>query len=210
MSTKLKIFYWLLLLSSSAGFATSYFPGVIGKPAGFWLSDLIATLSYFTLLSNVAVGVLAVSQLFFEQKNWALKLSGMTAQTAIAVYISITGLVYHALLSDTWNPQGIDYVSDVLLHTVTPILYAAFWLSCVRGKIMPLKRTVPMLVVPFLFMVYWLIRGPIVGTYPYFFIDVSLYGYTQVMINGIMLCLGFWFMAFIYWAIANYTTPLYV
>ena len=130
MTKKDTIFYWLLLVCSLSGFATSYFPGVIGKPASFWLSDLIATLSYFTIISNLAIAALAISQLFYSQTNMGLKFSRMTTQTALAVYITITGLTYHILLADTWDPQGIDLVSDHLLHTVTPILYCLFWFIC--------------------------------------------------------------------------------
>ncbi|WP_196161615.1 Pr6Pr family membrane protein [Reinekea sp. G2M2-21] len=210
MTKKHTIFYTLLLASSFGGFVTSYFPGVIGHDLGFWISDLIATLSYFTIISNLAVSALAVSQLFYAQTKIGLWFSRMSVQTAIAVYISITGLVYHWLLADTWNPQGIDLFSDELLHTVTPILYALFWWFCVRGKHYNLQRTLAVLVVPALFLVYWLIRGPIVGTYPYFFIDVSQYGYTAVFINSLGLCFAFWVVGVFYWALSRFTTPLYV
>lgn len=210
MSRKETLFYWLLLLSATAGFVTSYFPGVIGQPVGFWVSDFIATMSYFTIISNVAVGLLAASQLFFPQHALGLKLSAMSAQTAIAVYITVTGVIYHWLLADTWNPQGIDLVSDELLHTVTPILYVVFWFVCVRGKTMDIKSTLKTLIVPLLFLVYWLIRGPIIDFYPYFFIDVSQYGYATVLLNCLGLCLVFWGLAVLYWAINKHTTPLYV
>jgi hypothetical protein len=210
MSTRDKIFYWALLATSLAGFCTSYFPGVIGKNATFWLTDLIATLSYFTIISNLAITLLAISQLFFSQSKLGLALSSMTAQTGIAVYITITGLVYHIFLADTWEPKGIDLVSDELLHTITPILYALFWWFCIRGKHIMLKNTFPILLVPAAYLVYWLIRGPIVGTYPYFFIDAAQYGYTVVAINSILLCIGFWFVAAFYWALGKFTTPLYV
>lgn len=210
MSQTERIFYWLLLISATAGFATSYFPGVIGQPASFWLSDLIATLSYFTIISNIAVGVLAASQLFFPNHRLGFLLSSMSAQTAIAVYITVTGVIYHLLLADTWNPQGIDLVSDELLHTVTPILYVVFWFRCIRGKNMPIENTLKTLIVPAIFLVYWLIRGPLVGTYPYFFIDVDQYGYATVLMNSVGLCMVFWGLALVYWAINKFTTPLYV
>ncbi len=134
----------------------------------------------------------------------------MTTQTAIAVYITITGAVYHLLLADTWDPQGIDLLSDHLLHTVTPILYGLFWWFCVRGKHFQFKRTLTALIVPALFLVYWLIRGPIVGSYPYYFIDASQYGYAVVLINSIGLCFAFWLVGALYWALSEFTKPLYV
>jgi hypothetical protein len=210
MTTTERRFYWLLLGSALAGIGTTYFPGLWGQPARFWLSELIATLSYFTILSNLAIAILAFSQLFFNQANWALKLSQMKVQTAIAVYITITALVYNLLLADTWDPQGIEVFSDNLLHRVTPLLYVTFWFLNLRGKPMDLSQTLPMLVFPVLYLVYWLIRGPVVGAYPYFFIDVGSYGYAQVLTNGVLLWFGFWLVACVYWAVNRFTTPLYV
>jgi hypothetical protein len=210
MTQKNTYFYWALLLVSIVGFSTSYFPGVIGEPILFWVSDLIATLSYFTIISNIAVGVLAATQLFYNQSKVGLALSSMTAQTSIAVYITITGLIYHVLLSDTWEPKGLDLVSDVFMHTITPLLYALFWWFCARGKVFPLKRTLAVLIVPALFVVYWLIRGPIIGEYPYFFLDVFKLGYAIVAINTIGLGLVVWAVAAFYWALSEFTTPLYV
>ncbi|ATX75983.1 MAG: Pr6Pr family membrane protein [Reinekea forsetii] len=203
-------FYWLLLVSSLAGFATTYFPGLWGQPASFWLSELIATLSYFTILSNISIAVLAASQLFYSRTSWALTLSQMKVQTAIAVYITITGLVYNLLLADTWEPQGIDILSDNLLHRVTPLLYVTFWFISVRGKTMNLAHTLPILLFPVAYLIYWLVRGPLVGSYPYFFIDVASYGYAQVLINSVLLWFGFWLVALAYWAINKFTTPIYV
>jgi hypothetical protein len=133
-----------------------------------------------------------------------------SVQTSIAVYITITGLVYHFLLTDTWDPQGIDWVSDKLLHYVTPILYVLFWWNCVRGKLMPFKGTFWVLTVPALYLVYWLIRGPLVGSYPYYFLDAAQYGYGYVLINALGLCLLYWFVAVIYWALSKFWVPLYV
>jgi hypothetical protein len=210
MSSTEQRFYWLLLGSSLAGIGITYFPGLWGQPASFWLSKLIATLSYFTILSNLAVAILAFSQLFFNQQDWALKLSHVKVQTAIAVYITITGLVYNLLLADTWEPQGIDILGDNLLHRVTPLLYVSFWFISVRGKPMNLAQTLPMLLFPVLYLVYWLIRGPVVGSYPYFFLDVGSFGYAQVLTNSVLLWFGFWLVACVYWAINRFTTPLYV
>ena len=121
-----------------------------------------------------------------------------------------TGLVYNLLLADTWEPQGIDILSDNLLHRVTPLLYVTFWFISVRGKTMNLAHTLPILLFPVTYLIYWLVRGPLVGSYPYFFIDVASYGYAQVLINSVLLWFGFWLVALAYWAINKFTTPIYV
>jgi hypothetical protein len=207
---KLRIIYSLLFVTSLAGFLTSYLPDVWGQPPGFWLSDFIVTVSYFTIVSNLLILLLATSQLFFSQTNFGVWMNSAAVQTAIAVYISITGIVYHWLLADTWNPQGIDLVSDWLLHTITPILYVVFWWAAVRGKVFTLKHTLQVFVVPLAYLGYWLIRGPIVGSYPYFFMDINEFGALQVTINLIGLSMVCWMFSLFYWALSRYTTPLYV
>ena len=202
--------YWVLFLSAMLGFCTSYFPGVVGHPPAFWLSDLIATLSYFTIISNLLVAFMAGAQCFAPNSPLAVRLNSALVQTAIAGYITITGVVYHLLLADTWTPEGWDIISDKLLHTVTPILYALFWWTQVRGKPMSFAKTFPPLIVPFLFLIYWLIRGPIVGSYPYFFMDVNELGALQVAINLTGLSILFWLVTVFYWTLNRYTTPLYV
>lgn len=205
-----RTFLFLLTVSSVLGFMTSYFPGVWGEPIGFWVSDLIATLSYFTIISNLLIAVKCVTQLTRPASSMGLWFTSAPVETALAVYITITGLVYHLLLASTWNPTGIDKVSDVLLHTITPILYVVFWWLGVRGKVFPFKRTLTVLILPAVFLLYWLMRGPMIGSYPYFFMDVAELGVIVVTINMIALCVLFWLTAVIYWALNRYTTPLYV
>jgi len=210
MTLKLKIFYWFLFISSSLGFCLSYFPGLGGKAPIVWLHELIELVSYFTILSNLTITLLSSSQLFFSQSRLGLFLSSMTVQTAIAVYITITAVVFHILLSDTYHPEGLNIISNFLNHTLTPILYVVFWWFCVRGKAMSFKKTFPVLMLPTVFLGYWLVRGPIVGEYPYFFLDVDKFGYGVVLFNSIGLCLAFWLVGAFYWSLSKFTTPLYV
>lgn len=202
--------YWLLFACAVIGFCTSYFPGVIGQSAGYWLSDFISTISYFTIISNLAVAFMAGSHCLAPNSKLAVRLNSATVQTAVAAYMTITGVVYHALLADTWTPAGWDIISDRFLHTVTPILMVVFWWTNVRGKPFSFGQTFLPLIVPFLFLAYWLVRGPIVGSYPYFFMDINEFGGLQVAINLTGLTILFWLVTLIYWALNRFTSPLYV
>ena len=83
-----------------------------------WKSAL-NTLVYFTNLSNLIVAVtcllLAINldreSLFFR----ASRLCGL-------VGITITGIVYHWLLSETHNPEGWNSVWNIVLHYIVPIV----------------------------------------------------------------------------------------
>ena len=63
---------------------------------------------------------------------------------------------------------------------------------------------------PLLFLIYWLSRGPIVGSYPYFFMDINELGALIVTINLTTLTILFWLMTVMFWTLNRYTTPLYV
>ncbi len=200
-----RLFYWVLLSVALAGLATAYLPDVIGQPPSVWWREFVRVFSYFTILSNLAVALLASGQLFLQRSAWAAVLGSMAGKTSIAVYLSMTGIVYHLLLAGTWSPEGIDKVSDILTHTVTPCLYVAFWFTCGCGQAMPFRHTLSLLGLPILFLLYWLLRGPIVGSYPYFFIDVDRFGYARVLLNSSGLCLAAWLLGIGYWAISAWS-----
>ncbi len=205
--------HWLSILlfcSAGVGFLTAYIPDVWGMPFQVWLSDFVKTISYFTIISNLAVMLMTGCLLFASQSSLTVKLSSASAQTAIAVYVSVSAIIYHLLLGDTWNPQGVTLFSDHLLHTVTPIFYLVYWWTSVRGKPMNFKKTFYVLTIPLVYLLYWLIRGAVIGKYPYFFMDLNELGIAVVTINIIGLSFFFWLLAVVYWALNRFTTPLYV
>lgn len=202
-----RVFCQLLLISAVTGIAAPYLAAVLGQPLTIWWQKLVTTFGYFTNVANLAVALLACGRLYFPRHTWAIALNSMTSRTAIAVYISMTGIVYHLLLAEHYTPRGIARLSDLLTHTVTPLLYIAYWLRCARGGGMALAHTLRILYLPLFFLLYWLLRGPLVGGYPYFFIDVDRYGYTQVLLNSAGLCVAAWLLGVLYWAIARCTTP---
>jgi hypothetical protein len=103
-------------------------------------------------------------------------------------------------LSKTWNPQGAQRLADVLLHYVIPALYVIhWWLDYSKGV---LRWVHPLLwsIYPTVYLVYALIRGSIVDSYPYPFIDAADLGYGRTLLNSIgllivFLALGYLFVA---------------
>jgi hypothetical protein len=193
-------FCWLLLASAATGVAAPYVAAVMGEPPSVWWRQLLVAFGYFTNLSNLAVALFAAGRLFCPRSNWSVALGSMSGSTAIAVYISMTGITYHLLLTEHHSPQGVGRLGNVLTHTVTPILYVVYWFCFARGRAMSLVHTMHILYLPLLFLLYWLLRGPIVGSYPYFFIDVDRYGYLHVLLNSAGLCTAAWLLGVVYWA----------
>ena len=95
---------------------------------------MIRFFSYFTILTNILVAgcftVLAGNQ----QTRFYLFLSRTEVLTAVAVYITVVGLVYQIALRPLWEPEGFQFIVDELLHTVIPIAYVAYWLTVDKNK----------------------------------------------------------------------------
>ena len=97
-----------------------------GATAGArWAAGLFNVFRYFTIQSNVLVGVgclLVCLQVGRESTGVAaLRLGGLAG-------ITITGLVYHAAIAHLVEFDGWDLVADQLTHTVVPVMAVAGWL----------------------------------------------------------------------------------
>lgn len=146
---------------------------------------------YFTLLTNILCA--AVLTAFAGNADSAagrfLRRPGVA--TAAATSIIVVGVVYHLLLAATWNPQGIDLVVDTLLHTVNPILYVLLWTRLVPRGAVTLAQTPWWASYLLGYAAYILVRGAIINTYPYPFIDVAQLGYPTALRNAVLLGLAF-------------------
>jgi hypothetical protein len=116
--------------------------------------------------------------------KWKSFFSKQNTITAIAVYITIVGIVYNVILRPLWKPEGFQWVINELLHTVIPSLFIFFWFSFIpRGKLQ-FKSVLVWLPYLFLYLIYVLIRGTFSGFYPYPFIDVAEIGYNKTFVNS--------------------------
>jgi len=152
---------------NAAGFA-----GAVGRTL-----DL---LSYFTIWSNIVVAVVAtVLALHPERDSRLLRVLRLDA----LLMITVTGLVYAVLLAGTAKLTGWQIPANSLLHQVTPVVTIVVWLV-VGPRRWIAWRTIPeALVLPLVWIAYTLLRGAVIGAYPYPFIDVVRLGYGQVLVN---------------------------
>ncbi|MEU3647727.1 Pr6Pr family membrane protein [Lentzea sp. NPDC034063] len=144
-------------------------------------------LSYFTVLSNVIAAVVALLGVF---QPVSAQLRG-----AAVLYMATTGIVYWLLL------QGIDVQTPAyanwVLHTVVPILVVVEWLLAPEKT----RRWWIWLSFPLAYLVYTLVRGPIVGWYPYPFMDPRRNGYGEVLLTCVFVAVVFGVLAFaVSWA----------
>jgi hypothetical protein len=136
-----------------------------GQSLAFTLIQLI---SFFTILTNILAAKSLTIQLIATGSYWGRFFSKPSVQTAITVYMAIVGLVYWAVLRNTWKPQGWFKVADELLHTIDPLLFIIYWLIFVPKNSLVYKHVLNWLWYPLIYLVYILIRGAIYHRYPYY------------------------------------------
>ena len=160
-------------------------------PGMHLLGRIIRYFSFFTILSNLLVGISLTFLLVDAEGPLGRFFSRPLIQTAIALYIILVGLVYSALLREVWDPKGLQKVADTLLHDVIPVLYVLYWLIFTPKGLMQWKDALRWLIFPLAYLAYILFRGALSGIYPYPFLDVSVGGYPSVFLNIGLLLLAF-------------------
>lgn len=155
-----------------------YIVGYSATPGGIW-----NYISFFTILSNLLVAVTLTSVALAPQSGLARLMTRPGVATATALYISVTGIVYYFILSKLWVLEGWVKHFDHMLHYIIPPAFVLFWLVWVRKGAIHLHIIPALLGPPLLYGVYTLLRGAVVGWYPYPFVDVTKLGYPHVFIN---------------------------
>ena len=152
---------------------------------------LVMFLGYFTILTNLLVSVALTIPLLARESKPAQVLTESFIVAGIAASILFVSLAYHVLLRSLWNPQGVHLVADDILHYITPALFLIYWFAYMRKG--PLRWSDPLVwgIYPTVYFIYVLVRGEVIGSYPYGFIDVNSIGYPKTLVNAVGLLLIF-------------------
>jgi hypothetical protein len=150
------------------------------------VARLFNTLAFFTIQSNLLVGAAALllairldrSSLWFS----VLRLAGLTA-------ITVTGIVFHAVLAQTLDLKSWAAAGNELVHTVVPVMAFIGWLMLGPRGLVSKRIAWLSLIFPACWLVFTLIRGAIAHWYPYPFINVTQLGYGGVAVNCVWLAL---------------------
>jgi len=148
-------------------------------------------LGYFTVLTNLLVGVAAALPLLAPSSAAAGFFVRPATVGWVTASIAFVGMAYFVLLRHVWNPQGLQLLADVLMHYVVPALCVIYSVIALRRA--PLRWTLPLWwsLYPAAYFFYVLVRGVAIGHYPYRFIDVSQLGYALVLRNAVVLLAAF-------------------
>lgn len=164
---------------------------------------IIRYFSFFTILTNLLVAICTTSYWMNPGGRRGNFFSRPSTITAIAVYITIVGLVYNVILRFLWSPKGLQLLVDELLHVVVPLMYLIFWIASTGKRRISWRNIFSWLLYPLTYFIVILARGAISGYYPYPFINVVTIGYARAMTNSAFLLLGFVILALFFIRIVN-------
>jgi hypothetical protein len=156
--------------------------------------DVLTTLwilaRFFTIITNLAVAV-AMTLVAIDRPVPPLILGGLT------LAILLVGIVYATLLQGLEHLTGPAIVANFLLHKVSPIAAALWWLLFAPKA--RLKRSAPLwwTAYPLAYFAYAAARGHFDGRYPYPFMNVASIGWLQTALNAGGIALAFIIAGFV-------------
>ncbi len=154
------------------------------------VESLVRFFSYFTILTNIWVA------LYFTATGWPKPIRALrfiqnnSAATAICTFILTVGIVYQTVLKNLWQPQGIHFVVDQLLHGIIPLFMLGYWLFTIRRGAIQAVRVYRWLCYPILYLLFVLTRGYFSGFYPYPFLNIEEIGFGTTLINVALISFG--------------------
>ena len=189
-----RIFHLAIAASGLAGLILQYqvttdLLALRGFGAG---AALLKLASFFTILTNLLLTVVHSVCLFAPGSRAGRSLARPAVQTSLLLYIAVVGLVYSILLAKLWNPQGMQWWADHLLHHATPFLQLVFWITCVPKKRLPWSYAAAWLAYPASYLVWILARGSQVADYPYPFVNLDKLGLARTLANSAAMAVAFY------------------
>ncbi|MFC9254176.1 Pr6Pr family membrane protein [Amycolatopsis thailandensis] len=158
--------------------------GTFHTPAGR-VANLLA---FFTIDSNILVGIggllLALGVAGRSTVFGVLRLTGL-------VGIIVTGVVFQVALADLYELHGWALFADTMLHKVSPLMCVAGWLLFGPRGQLSWRVLWWSLLYPLAWLAVTLVRGAIIGFYPYPFVDPGINGYGGVAFNCVLIGLLF-------------------
>ncbi len=149
--------------------------------------DPLHFFSYFTIESNLLIA--AVFLALAWRRNAPRSTSVDLLRGGAVVYMTITGVVFSVLLANTNVDTAVPWVNDVV-HSLMPIVAVADWLLDPPVTRLSYRQGLLWLSYPAVWLAYTLVKGPMVGKYPYPFLDPANGGYGTVALYSLAILVG--------------------
>jgi len=165
---------------------------------------IIRFFSYFTILSNCMVMLFFIGKILPPGKKLNDFVNNSEVATAVTMYIITVGVVYQTILRPSIPLQGLPRISDDILHALIPFIMLMYWILFISSKKINIKTIPYWLIYPAVYLMYTLLRGSMVHTYPYPFVNVNELGYSKVLTNSALLVLFFLGLSYLLAGVANW------
>jgi len=154
--------------------------------------------SYYTFQTNLMVAIwLTIAIIRGEQEKRPLIMHPII-HGAICLYITTTFLIFTIFLSASYQPTGLEIISNLLMHYVVPIAFIIEWVISEMQIKYKYQYLFYYAVYPFSYVVYTVIRGFFTGFYPYYFFDLNEISVLSLGINVILFVILFSIIGSIY------------
>lgn len=179
--------------------------GVIGLALDFWVifpsvmtvtaenpvarslpDTLVYFWTFFTHVTNLWLVLTYVAVV--SGWTWLGWFRRPVIMASAAAFITLVMLYYHFMLAPTLDMQGALAIATWLLHYVAPILYLVWWTLFAPHGVLRFKHIGLMLLPGIAYVAWALLRGAVVGEYPYDILDAGKFGYGAVAVGvGVLL-----------------------
>lgn len=136
--------------------------------------------SYFTVLSNVLAAAVLMISAIWTAKGSRNRVIDMIRGASV-LYMVMTGIIFSVLLSGL-DPDALTAVAwdNTVLHYIMPAAVLLDWILDRPKRKLAFQKNLIWIIFPISYVVYTLVRGEIVGWYPYPFFNPSIKGYQAV------------------------------
>ncbi|MCW2868200.1 MAG: FAR7a/AIG1-like family protein [Marmoricola sp.] len=152
--------------------------------------------SFFTIQSNLLAAAVLLASSYAVRPSRRLDL----LRGASTVYMVVVLVVFAVLLSGLDGDLTAVPWDNTVLHRVVPVAVVLDWVATGPGRRVPLRTGVVWLAYPVLYLGWTLVRGPLVGWYPYPFTDPAHGGYGRVALTAVVIAV---FTLAVTWAVTR-------
>ncbi len=155
---------------------------------------IVGFFSYFTIWSNILViyiGIAIASGHKLSRYFGTLFASGL-------VMITTTCLVYNTVLLPVYPPKGWYWLTSILMHLVSPVMYIYLWIKKGPRGFINSERSIQILTIPIIYLGYTVVHGLVIKQWPYKFLDLTsaglllwIFSVAVILAFGIGLIFGF-------------------
>lgn len=147
------------------------------------LWQLINHYSTFTILT-VAIAAVFFIYIGLVKKEKIFEINIDAIRGAVVSYLLAVSIIYELFLAKVPDPNSVYWI-NLVMHRILPAAGLLGWIIFPPQKKVNYTAVIVYTIFPIGYFVYLLVRGAIVGWYPYYFFDPTQSSYFNIIILAI-------------------------